>query len=101
MEILRDLGHDVITAQEAGHAGKSDAQVLAEATADDRAVLTHNRSDYKRLHANQSHAGIISCTRDKDDIPGLAKRIHDAVIAAPTLANQFIRIVRPNPQAKP
>jgi hypothetical protein len=101
VEILRDLGHDVLTVQEAGRAGRSDPEVLTDATADGRAVLTHNHRDYRRLHAKQSHAGIISCTRDKDDLPGLAQRIHHAISAAPSLANQFIRITRPNLAGKP
>lgn len=100
-QTLRDLGQDVLTVQEAGRRGSDDPQVLADATADSRAVLTHNHRHYKRLHARQAHAGIVSCTRDKDDLPGLAKRIHDAVTALPNLANQFIRIIRPNPPAKP
>lgn len=43
---LRRLGHDVRTVQEAGRAGQGidDAQVLVDATADQRAVLT------KRTH---------------------------------------------------
>ncbi len=56
---------------------------------------------YKRLHAQQAHAGIVSCTRDKDDPAGLAQRIHDAISATPNLANRFIRIVRPNPPGGP
>jgi hypothetical protein len=101
VELLRDLGHDVVTVQEAGRLGGSDAQVLADATAEGRAVLTHNRRHFKRLHALHPHAGIIACTRDKDDLSGLAQRIHDAVVAAPSLADQFIRIIRPNPSANP
>jgi hypothetical protein len=101
VQILRDLGHDVLTVQEAGRRGTGDPQVLADATADSRAVLTHNHRHYKRLHVTQAHAGIVSCSRDKDDLPGLAQRIHDATSALPSLANQFIRIVRPSSPAKP
>src|ERR1022692_1583501 len=97
VQMLRDLGHDVLTVQEAGRGGSVDAQVLADATADNRAVLTHNHRHYKRLHAKQSHAGIVSCTRDQTDLPGMAQRIHDTISATPNLANQFIRIIRPNP----
>lgn len=79
VEILRDLGHDVVTVQEAGRRGGIDSQVLADGTADNRAVLTHNHRHYTRLHTQQAHSGIISCTRDKDDLPGLAQRIHSAV----------------------
>ncbi len=101
VEMLRDLGHDVVTVQETGRCGSTDPKVLADATADNRAVLTHNRRHYKRLHASRIHAGILACTRDDDDFPALAQRIHDAVAAMPSLANQFIRIIRPNPPAKP
>jgi hypothetical protein len=101
VEKLRDLGHDVLTVQEAGRQGGGDDKVLADATADNRAVLTHNRRHFKRLHKNHRHAGIVACTRDDDDMPGLAQRIHDAVSATPDLADQYIRIIRPNPQTKP
>ena len=102
-EELRRLGHDVRTVQEAGPAsqGIDDAEVLADATADQRAVLTHNHRDFKRLHRQvQPHEGIISCTQDPRDHAGLAQRIHDALTAAPNLMNQFIRVIRPNPAAK-
>ena len=75
---LRRLGHDVRTVQEAGRAGQGigDADVLADATADQRAVLTHNHSDFRRLHQQgQSHEGIISCTQDPRDQAGLARRV--------------------------
>ena len=104
VEELRRLGHDARTVQEAGRAGQGidDAQVLADATADQRAVLTHNHADFKRLHRQgQPHEGIVSCTQDAREPVGLAQRIHDAVTAAPNLANEFIRIIRPNAPAKP
>jgi predicted nuclease of predicted toxin-antitoxin system len=102
VQILRNLGHDVQTVQEAGRCGKPDPEVLADATADGRVVLTHNHRDFQRLHAvGQSHGGIISCTRDDANLPALAQRIHDAIAAIPDLANQFIRIVRPTPPAQP
>ncbi len=100
VQVLRSLGHE--TVQEAGRHGADDPDVLADATADSRAVLTHNHRHYKRLHACTSpHAGIISCTRDDNDAAGLAQRIHDAITALASLANQFIRVTRPNPPAKP
>src|SRR5690242_5738769 len=95
VQILRALGHDVLTVQDAGRRGSSDPQVLADATAIGRAVLTHNHRDFKRLHSTvHPHGGIISCTRDDNDLPGLAQRIHNAVMAVPLLDNQFLRIVR-------
>ncbi len=101
---LRRLGHDVLTVQDAGRAGQriGDAEVLADATADQRSVLTHNHSDFKWLHRQGlPHNGIISCTQDPKEPLELARRVHDAIAVLPSLTNRFIRIVRPNPPAKP
>ena len=93
---LRGLGHDVITVQEAGNAGGSDADVLAYAMKMSRAVLTFNRRHFRRLaRATPSHSGIIDCTRD-DDVAALARRIHDAINAGGNLLGKNIRIVKPN-----
>ena len=95
VEALRPLGHDVLTVQEAGRAGGDDPQVLADATVAGRAVLTHNRWDFERLHRQDpNHAGIISCTRD-EDTDALAARIDQAIAAAGALAGQHIRVNRP------
>ena len=104
VEELRRLGHDVRTVQEAGRANQSidDATVLADATADQRAVLTHNHADFRRLHRKGLlHQGIISCTQDRWDPVGLAQRVHHAIAPLSDLANQFIRVIRPNPPATP
>src|SRR5437764_4033508 len=100
VEQLRFLGHDVLTAQEAGQANRKipDADVLAFATSYGRAVLTYNRRHFHRLHRLVSpHGGIISCTRD-DDSAALALRIHQAIQAAGTLDNQLLKIYRPQPK---
>ena len=94
---LRQLGHDLLTAHEAGQAGQSstDAAVLAFATAAGRAVVTFNRRHFIRLHVEvSSHAGIIVCTRD-DDVVALADRIHQQLQQVPTLQDQLFRIKRP------
>jgi hypothetical protein len=95
VERLRLLGHDVLTVQEAGRHGGSDAQVLANGTAAGRAVLTYNRWDFEHLHRQDpNHAGIVSCTPD-DDLNALATRIDQALAAAGPLAGQHIRVNRP------
>jgi Domain of unknown function (DUF5615) len=94
---LRQLGHDLLTAHEAGQAGQSitDAAVLAFTTAAGRAVVTFNRRHFIRQHAEvSSHAGIIVCTRD-DDVLTLADRIHQQLQRVPTLQDQLLRINRP------
>jgi hypothetical protein len=95
---LRQLGHDILTAREAGQAsqGIEDAAVLAFATAAGRAVLTFNRRHFIRLHAEVlSHAGIIVCTR-ADDVAALANRIHQQIQSAPPLQGQLVRVNRPS-----
>lgn len=44
-QALRDRGHDVVHALEAGLKSRDDALVLATAVAQGRAVLTHNVTD--------------------------------------------------------
>lgn len=93
-ESLRKLGHDVVTVQEAGRRGGNDAQVLSDATADGRAVITFNRWDFDRLHRqSQGHAGIVSCSRD-DDADALAVRINLSIAASDNLAGKRIRVNR-------
>jgi predicted nuclease of predicted toxin-antitoxin system len=97
VEELRRLGHDVLTAHEAGNANQSipDVQVLAYASQLARAVITHNRWDYIRLHTKTpTHFGIVICTKDINLI-ALAQRIHDAVIVNAPLENKLIRVNKP------
>jgi predicted nuclease of predicted toxin-antitoxin system len=95
---LRQLGHDILTAQEAGQANQrvEDCLVLAYASEQDRALLTFNRRDFIRLHREvSSHAGIVVCSRD-DDVFALAERIHRQVESESSLHNQLFRINRPS-----
>ncbi len=97
VEELRKLGHDVLTAQDAGHSnqGISDSSVLAFAISSDRAVLTFNRRHFIKLHRLLlTHRGIVVCTRDSD-VANLALRIHQAIGGCSSLENQLLRINRP------
>ena len=97
VETLRQLGHDVVTTQEAGEAGKSvpDEQVLEFAVAESRVLLTLNRKHFIHLHnANPDHAGIVVCSFDPD-FSGQAYRIHNATESKARLSNELIRINRP------
>jgi hypothetical protein len=94
VEQLRRLGHDVLTVAEAGRQGCSDAQVLADATAHGRSVVTFNRRDFFRLHRQQPvHAGIIACTWDANAL-ALAARI-DCACAGRGFTGQVVRMNRP------
>jgi len=97
VEILRELGHDVLTTFEAGKAnqGISDDELLSFAISQNRAVLTFNRLDFIQLHrAIVNHAGIVVCTRNPDSID-LATKIHAAIYLYDSLLeNQLIRVYR-------
>lgn len=96
-ELLRTMGHDVLTVQEAGNAnlGIPDEDVLAFAIGDNRAVVTLNRQDFIRLHnLRNEHFGIIVCTNDPDRTR-MATRIHEAISSVESLSGQLIRVVRP------
>jgi predicted nuclease of predicted toxin-antitoxin system len=97
VQLLRTLGHDVLTVQEAGKAdqGIADDEVLAFATSQKRSILTINRHDFIRLHRrNSNHFGIIVCTNNRN-WEQFAARIDDAVTAEEPLQGKLIRVVRP------
>ena len=97
VEFLRYFGHDVLTTAESGRGGQAipDAEVLAFAIAEQRAVLTLNRLHFIRLHYTvPEHAGIVVCTFDPD-FAAFAQRIHDALEAQPQMTGQLVRVNRP------
>lgn len=99
VEELCRLGHDVLTIHEMGKAGQlvPDEEILAVASADNRAVLTLNRKHFVRLHGTQpQHAGIIVCTFGVDFV-GQARRVHTAIESKAGLSGQLIRVNRPAP----
>jgi hypothetical protein len=98
VEQLRRLGHDVLTSQEAGNAGRAvpDDEVLAFAVAQGRVLVTINRKHFIRLHRESpSHVGIIVCTYDPDFV-GQAARVAAAIAAQPEIAGQLLRVNRPS-----
>lgn len=96
VEALRRMGHDVLTTRDAGKAneGIPDQEVLAFAIAEKRAVLTHNRHDYIRLHREHpEHEGIIVCTSNPD-FPGLAEKVHQQLQTLTSLQGLLVRVNR-------
>ncbi len=96
VEELRRLGHDVLTMYEDGKANQSlpDEEVLALASAANRAVLTINRKHFIRSHRQKSdHAGMIVCKFDPD-FRGQAERIHSGIEPLAEMQGQLIRINR-------
>lgn len=97
VEELRILGHDVLTAYEDEKANQAipDEEVLSRAVGLGRAILTHNRLDFKRLHQkNSEHLGILICTEDPDR-QRLASRIDEKVSEYRSLNGELIRVYRP------
>jgi len=98
-DILRQLGHNVLTTRDAGKANLKipDEDVLAFAVLESRIVVTFNYRHFIRLHRiSPEHLGIIICTEDKD-VKALALRIHAAIEDSNgDISNQLIRINRPN-----
>ncbi len=97
VELLRQLGHHVVTALDAEQAGKAvpDEDVLRFASHENRAVLTLNRWDFVALHRlNADHAGIIVCSVDVDN-QGQAERINVAIQTDGELAGKLLRVKLP------
>ena len=97
VEALRTLGHDVLTALEAGQGNQRipDDAVLRFATQARRAVLTLNRWQFIKLHGRfPRHAGILVCSSDADG-DRQAREIDRALRGASTLDGILIRINRP------
>ncbi len=66
--MLRARGFPVTTTRDAGHLGWTDEQQLQAAADADRILLTHNRTDFERLHrewlgSGRQHAGIVIARR--------------------------------------
>lgn len=94
VEALRQLGHDVLTAQQDGRTATPDPDILARAHALGRALLTCNRRDYERLHQQgASHSGILSAKQDTN-FSALAARI-DAALTGRSNGRWCVRVNRP------
>src|SRR5262249_6529484 len=94
VEELRDLGHDVITAQEDGRTMVPDCDILERAHVLGRVVLTYNRRHFERLHRQGAdHSGIVSATHDRDTV-ALATRI-DATLSGLAPGRWIRRVNRP------
>jgi uncharacterized protein with PIN domain len=97
VQILRNLGYDVVTTHEMGKANLRipDDEVLAFAISENRAILTINRKDFKRLHRiNPNHSGIIVCTKN-DDFENFAVCIHKVLLPyGDDVSNLLLRVYK-------
>ena len=97
VEVLRRLGHVVLTVQETGKASQAtgDAEVMAVARTHRAAVVTLNRRHFIRLHQQSAdHFGVIVCTFDPD-FEALAGRIHAVIESNQPLDGKLLRVNRP------
>jgi len=97
-EILRTLGHDVLTVRNSGNSNKgmTDEEVLFFAKNEKRVVVTMNRKHFILLHKKHpDHYGIIVCTYDPD-FDGLATRIDDILKSNSNTKAKLFRVNRPN-----
>ena len=98
VKILRALGYDILTVQDAGKAEQKipDPEVLHYAISLNRAVLTMNRRDFIRLHAQTpQHKGIVIC-RSSTNWEKIAQAIHNHLSQFETIEKQLIRIKLPS-----
>jgi hypothetical protein len=102
VEELRRLGHDVLTVHEDNRRGTPDVGILTRAHELSRAVLTHNRRHFQRLHNQQEllHSGIVSATQDPHNEIALAVRIH-AQLDGVSPGRWHIRVNRPKAPGQP
>lgn len=98
VELLRNAGHDVITAREADLMAKPDSLVLDYARQSGRLVLTKNSNDFNILHrADPNHPGILVVyqylDRSKNMSYGtIVKCIANIEASGYNLTNQFVSL---------
>jgi len=94
VKILRNLGHNILTVQEAGKADQKipDREVLQFALSLNRAVLTMNRRDFIQLHHQYpKHTGIVIC-RSNTNWEKVAQTIHNHISGLESLTGQLVRV---------
>ncbi len=96
VEALRRFGHDVVTTHDEGKSQQNipDDEVLRFAVENGRAVITHNRQDFIRLHREQpEHEGIIVCT-DNPAFEELAAKVDAKLATMKSIKGLLVRINR-------
>jgi hypothetical protein len=87
-KILVGRGFDALTARDAGMLRKSDEEQLLFATTHSRAILTHNKRHFEKLHSEFvekqfEHAGVVVAGRR--DLYETARRVALLLDATPAL----------------
>ena len=96
VNLLRGVGHDVITVNDAGLGGLPDNVVFEYARQHKRVIITRNCDDFLELHqVNQIHAGILAVYQNSDVLKNMSyqsisKAIANLKLSGYNLENQFI-----------
>ena len=96
VNLLRKVGHDIVTVNEASLMSHPDSDILDYARQSNRIVLTRNCRDFEALHqVNSNHPGIFVIYRDAIVTKRMSRKdIVQAITNIETaqfpLANQFI-----------
>jgi hypothetical protein len=73
--LLRQHGHDIRTAGEAGLLASPDGDVIQLAYEEGRVLLTGNGADFALLHRDGTqHAGVLAVYRDRDPSKDMSRR---------------------------
>lgn len=94
---LKQKGYDTVTTRDAGNISQTDSRQLEYAATHGRAILTHNRRDFKRLHATfihqgRHHYGIITSAHLKlDELEGRVLNLL-GTLCAQQAENQLIQL---------
>ncbi len=96
VNLLRGVGHDVVTVNDAGLGGLPDSAVLDFARQRGRVTLTRNCDDFHELHqANPLHAGILAVYQNSDlaknmSYQSISNAIANLESSGYVLENQFV-----------
>ncbi len=99
VRLPKQAGHDVCLPSDVGLAGEHDATHLARAVTEDRVFLTHNNSDFEKLHnlvmtVGGHHPGILVVCKEnnpKRDLnqQGIVRAITKLLATGARIPDQF------------
>ena len=98
VKLLKEAGHDVLTANEAGLTSQLDSAILSYASSTNRMLLTLNCRDFEALHqATPNHPGIFVVYQEanplkKMSFKAIVRALANLEAANIPLANQFISL---------
>ena len=74
-QFLKDLGHNVITASESGHAQTDDIELLRIAHDDDRLLVTRDRDFGRLVFVSRAGSGVIYLRLNPTNLSAVHKEL--------------------------